>query len=52
LTNKLSQSSLEGLIFVGQEFREKDDFNISQEMIELFDNVKKSFNDQKSRIKK
>ena len=48
LRNKLSQSSLEGLIFVGQEFRDKKDFIISDKMVELYNSIKKSFNDQKS----
>ena len=52
LRNKLSQSSLEGLVFVGQEFREKNDFTISNEMVELYKDVKKAFNDQKGGLKK
>ena len=43
----ISQSSLEGLIFVGQEFRDKNDFIISEEMVKLYNFIKK-FNDQKS----
>jgi len=51
LRNKLSQSSLEGIAFVSQEFREKNDIDISQKIIEAYQEVKRVFNSQKSGVK-
>jgi len=51
LQNKLSQSSLEGIAFVSQEFREKNDIDISQKIIEAYQEVKRVFNSQKSGVK-
>ena len=50
LRNKLSQPSLEGIVYIGQEFRDKIDIEISQKMVDAFLEVRKVFNKQKSGI--
>jgi len=52
LRNRLSEKSLKGLILVGQEFREKQDIEIGNEVITLYKKVRQEFISGKENVLK
>jgi len=48
LRNNLTESSLEGLILVGEEYREKKDIAVTDKMTQLYSQAKVSFNEKKN----
>ena len=52
LRNSLTEGSLEGLILVGDEYREQEDILVTEKMLHYYYQVKKTFNETKNSFSK